>query len=283
MNAKKSIAPARSEPEIFVITSEDEFVNLRNSTYPESDTATISEDELVNVRRSIGSKTHVHTSFTNSEGELENFRKSAVPELVSNMDIAMLEDNMLEDNMLEDDMLEDAVLEDELGDPNAAIANRKGAANEQIPFTSPQDEYTGFLNADNDGVGIPQLALPLSKNRSVFNLSTRTRAARPMDTETPSYHKYSPRKYLKLTLERYVFPSTRPQGPGDLWTCEFKRCGHKVYNGYSPCGKARIQEHLKLHAGEGQENTNLSIPSNHSYPIVIGYVVSFILLIISIS
>lgn len=77
--------------------------------------------------------------------------------------------------------------------------------------------------------------------------------------------KYLPRKYLELRVVEYDLPSTEPQGPGDLWTCTFESCFHRVHGASKPEGKARVSEHFKTHATQAQEKINLALNESRPY------------------
>ena len=63
----------------------------------------------------------------------------------------------------------------------------------------------------------------------------------------------------------YEIPSDRPQGPGDLWTCSFENCEHRVHECSKPKGKARIKEHFQLHAQQAQEKIDLALTESRPY------------------
>ena len=77
--------------------------------------------------------------------------------------------------------------------------------------------------------------------------------------------KYFPRKYLELRVVEYDLPSTKPQGPGDLWTCTFENCLHRVHEASKLDGKTRIMEHLKTHAVQAQEKIDLALNESRPY------------------
>lgn len=77
--------------------------------------------------------------------------------------------------------------------------------------------------------------------------------------------RYFPQKYLELRVVEYDLPSTKPQGPGDLWTCTFEGCFHRVHEASKPDGKARILEHFKAHATHAQEKIDLALNESRPY------------------
>lgn len=77
--------------------------------------------------------------------------------------------------------------------------------------------------------------------------------------------KYLPRKYLELKVVGYDLPSTEPQGPGDLWTCTFEGCVHRIHEASKPDGKVRIMEHFKTHATQAQDKIDLALNESRPY------------------
>ena len=77
--------------------------------------------------------------------------------------------------------------------------------------------------------------------------------------------KYYPQKYLELRVVEYDLPSTEPQGPGDLWTCTFEGCLHRVHEASHSDGKTRIMEHFKTHATQAQEKIDLALNESRPY------------------
>ena len=77
--------------------------------------------------------------------------------------------------------------------------------------------------------------------------------------------KFLPRKYMELKVVEYDLPSSEPQGPGDLWTCTFEGCFHRVHEASKPDGKARIMEHFKTHATHAQEKIDLALNESRPY------------------
>ena len=106
---------------------------------------------------------------------------------------------------------------------------------------------------DNDE--IMEAASPLA------NASTNSRPVRlpppcPKSADAP-YHEYLPDDYIELKLVHYDLPTTIPQGPGDLWSCEFEGCTKRVYEGSTVEGKEKIKEHFKEHEESAKEKIDL--------------------------
>ena len=101
--------------------------------------------------------------------------------------------------------------------------------------------------------------------RSAENLELMTNPPRdgsPADAHGP---RYLPKKYLELRVVEYDLPSTEPQGPGELWTCTFEGCFHRLHEASKPDGKARIIEHFKTHATQAQEKIDLALNESRPY------------------
>ena len=80
-----------------------------------------------------------------------------------------------------------------------------------------------------------------------------------------SHHEYLPRNYIESKLVSYQIPSTEPQGPGDLWTCTFEGCRHRVHAASTPDGKERIKAHFKEHADSAQAKIDLALKESRPY------------------
>ena len=108
---------------------------------------------------------------------------------------------------------------------------------------------------------------PITTLRSAKDLEILTNPP-PEDSssqEVTPEPKFLPRKYLELKVVEYDLPSMEPQGPGDLWTCTFEGCFHRVHEASSVDGKARIKEHFKTHATSAQEKIDLVLNESRPY------------------
>lgn len=76
---------------------------------------------------------------------------------------------------------------------------------------------------------------------------------------------FMPRKYLELKVVDYDLPSMDPQGPGDLWTCTFEGCRHRVRKASTTKGKDKIREHFKTHKSNAQEKIDLALDESRPY------------------
>ena len=106
---------------------------------------------------------------------------------------------------------------------------------------------------------------PMTTIRTAEDLELLTNSAKndsPVDAHGP---KYLPQKYLELKVVDYDLPSGEPQGPGDLWTCTFESCFHRVHEASKLDGKARIMEHFKTHATQAREKIDLALNESRPY------------------
>ena len=78
----------------------------------------------------------------------------------------------------------------------------------------------------------------------------------PKPADAP-YHEYLPDDYLEVKLVHYDLPTMIPQGPGDLWSCEFEGCMKRVYEGSTDEGKKKIKQHFKDHEVSAKEKIDL--------------------------
>ena len=81
----------------------------------------------------------------------------------------------------------------------------------------------------------------------------------------PLYPHYLPRKTTEIKMVAYDIPSDQPQGPGDLWTCNFENCNKRVHEASKPKGKVQIKEHFKEHARRAQEKIDLALAESRPY------------------
>lgn len=80
-----------------------------------------------------------------------------------------------------------------------------------------------------------------------------------------TYPYYLPRKVTEVKMVSYDIPTDQPQGPGDLWTCNFQNCNHRVHQASKPKGKAQIKEHFQNHARQAQEKIDLALSESRPY------------------
>ena len=85
------------------------------------------------------------------------------------------------------------------------------------------------------------------------------------NTSEAPYHEYLPDPYIEVKLVHYDLPTTLPQGPGDLWSCEFEGCFTRIYEGSTEEGKEKIKEHFLEHAESAKEKINLVMNERRPY------------------
>lgn len=106
-------------------------------------------------------------------------------------------------------------------------------------------------------------ALPVTDGKQI---SSHTRSHQPTtEANSALYHEYLPRKYVDVKVVEYDLPSCQPEGPGDLWTCPFDKCNHKVHEASSAAGNAKIKDHFQAHAQEAQEKIDLVYKESRPY------------------
>ncbi|KAL8951875.1 MAG: hypothetical protein Q9222_002181 [Ikaeria aurantiellina] len=79
------------------------------------------------------------------------------------------------------------------------------------------------------------------------------------------YPHYLPEKVEEVKMVAFDVPSDQPQGPGDLWTCAFENCSHRVHEASSSKGKAQINDHFQQHARLAQEKIDLAVSESRPY------------------
>lgn len=140
-----------------------------------------------------------------------------------------------------------------------AAARRRNLAATQDPDDSQQDEEDG-VNSHEAAEVSPIITIRNAKDLALLNNPPTNRS--PNGTPSPNF---LPRKYLELKVVEYPLPSTDPQGPGDLWTCTFEGCFHRVHEASSSAGKKRIKDHFKTHATQAQEKIDLALDESRPY------------------
>ncbi|KAL8735964.1 MAG: hypothetical protein Q9166_000526 [cf. Caloplaca sp. 2 TL-2023] len=79
------------------------------------------------------------------------------------------------------------------------------------------------------------------------------------------YPYHLPRKTTEVEMVAYDIPSDQPQGPGDLWTCQFENCNKRVHEASKPKGKEQIKSHFQEHARRAQEKIDLALAESRPY------------------
>ena len=125
----------------------------------------------------------------------------------------------------------------------------------------------GSEDEGNDDEADQSQESPITTLRSAKDLEMLTNPPPENNSsrEVTPEPKYLPRKYLELKLVEYDLPSMEPQGPGDLWTCTFEGCFHRVHEASSADGKERIKKHFKTHATSAQEKIDLVLNESRPY------------------
>jgi hypothetical protein len=139
-----------------------------------------------------------------------------------------------------------------------AAARRKGLrATQELGESS--DNGDNNERARSEGSPITTM-----HNAKDLELMTNPSADRLSPEATPR-PKFLPRRYLELKVVEYDLPSTEPQGPGDLWTCTFDGCFHRVHEASSSDGKVKVKAHFKTHAAQAQEKIDLVLNESRPY------------------
>lgn len=116
----------------------------------------------------------------------------------------------------------------------------------------------------DSGPAEEELSAPPASDQK--QISSHTRSHRQTTEADPGqYHEYLPRKYVNVKVAEYDLPSCRPEGPGDLWTCPFDTCNHKVPEASSAAGNASIKDHFEAHAQEAQAKIDLVYKESRPY------------------
>lgn len=68
-----------------------------------------------------------------------------------------------------------------------------------------------------------------------------------------------------LSIVSELLPSYEAQGPGDVWTCPFDGCSHKVYGASTESSQRLIREHYHTHAVQSQAQLDLIYKEKRPY------------------
>lgn len=142
--------------------------------------------------------------------------------------------------------------------PSGGKYSKKAAARQQ-GLQATWDENSRI----DEGVHLENS--PITTLRNAEDLGILTNPPDRSSQEIDPTPRFLPRKYLELKLVDYDLPSTEPQGPGDLWTCTFEGCFHRVHEASTTGGKRRMQEHFKTHASQAQEKIDLALDESRPY------------------
>ncbi len=118
---------------------------------------------------------------------------------------------------------------------------------------------------DYDDDEIMEDASPLAT--ATATTQNRNKRQAPSDRTPPEapYHEYLPGPYIEVKLVQYDLPTDRPQGPGDLWSCEFEGCTKRVYEGSTDEGQKKIREHFQEHQASAREKLDLVMNERRPY------------------
>ncbi|KAL8801378.1 MAG: hypothetical protein Q9182_004492 [Xanthomendoza sp. 2 TL-2023] len=81
----------------------------------------------------------------------------------------------------------------------------------------------------------------------------------------PLYPYHPPVQPIEVEMLAYDIPTDRPQGPGDVWTCQFENCNQRVHEASKAKGKALIKAHFQDHARKAQEKIDLVVKESRPY------------------
>ncbi|KAG8530350.1 uncharacterized protein KY384_004852 [Bacidia gigantensis] len=101
------------------------------------------------------------------------------------------------------------------------------------------------------------------KNGNHLNRITNPPSERPLHDDDSPPPEFIPRKFLELRIVEHELPTLDPQGPGDLWTCTFEGCGHRVHS--ASANRKKIRDHFKSHKIGAQEKIDLALDESKPY------------------
>lgn len=149
--------------------------------------------------------------------------------------------------------------------PSGGKTARKAAGRRKSLLAVDGSIKGSHEDEENDEDSLFSEGSPITTIRTAEDLELLTNPPREGSPDDAHDPKYLPRKYLELRVVEYDLPSTEPQGPGDLWTCTFEGCFHRIHEASKPDGKARIMEHFKTHAAQAQDKIDLALNESRPY------------------
>ncbi|KAL8813034.1 MAG: hypothetical protein Q9200_000556, partial [Gallowayella weberi] len=138
--------------------------------------------------------------------------------------------------------------------PKGSKYSKKTAGRRRsLPSIVDGPAETDNVSTESDNNETPQLpeASPLAA------ISTRHPA--------PLYPYHPPVRPIEVEMRAYDIPTDSPQGPGDVWTCQFENCNQRVHEASKAKGKALIKAHFQEHARRAQEKIDLVVKESRPY------------------
>ena len=245
---------------------------------------TLLQDEYSKIKARVIGASNTPKAASSENIDSSKKRKSVSPRMEGTKDkktckgklVAQLERHLPETAPSEQVL--DSLSSDEDGVPNVLTRKRKSilqpsgsktarkAAGRRKSFLAVDGLTECFHSKEeSDEEPRPSDESPITAIRTAEDLEFLTNSLGEGCPDDDHCLKYLPRKYLELRVVEYDLPSAEPQGPGDLWTCTFEGCLHRVHEASRPDGKARIMEHFKSHATQAQEKIDLALNESRPY------------------
>lgn len=149
--------------------------------------------------------------------------------------------------------------------PSGGKTARKAAGRRKSPLAMDRLIQGHYREEEMDKDSQFSEGSPVTTMRSAEDLELVTNPPREGSPADAHGLRYFPKKYLEMRVVEYDLPAAEPQGPGDLWTCTFEGCFHRVHEASKSDGKARIVEHFKAHATQAQEKIDLALNESRPY------------------
>ena len=145
------------------------------------------------------------------------------------------------------------------------------AAGRRLSPSGIQDPLASDNNADEEEEFVLRPVRPeespittIKNGQHLRSITNEAKAPR-RKSESPPPPDFLPRKFLELKVVEHNVYSMEPQGPGDLWTCPFEGCAHRVHKASSNEGKELIRAHFKTHDSLAEDKINLALNESRPY------------------
>lgn len=154
---------------------------------------------------------------------------------------------------------------------NTSLVPMHRLSNEFELLNDEVESPNSSLSSEGNRHGLGGLAANLSINEQTMPTPrTRGETRQRELTADPDSYISAPSKNVRRMPTRYELPTEEPQGPGSLWTCEFRGCRFREYAADTAEGLERIRVHRQENHDGIEETVRDSRASQQ--PSAFGYV-----------
>ncbi|KAL9051043.1 MAG: hypothetical protein Q9162_006266 [Coniocarpon cinnabarinum] len=113
----------------------------------------------------------------------------------------------------------------------------------------------------------PTIAKPSQTNLPAHTNGVTTTPIEPDPLPLKLKIKLPPRKVptTRVTISTTPLPSFEANTAGDIWTCPFDGCAHRIFGASEPKSKTLMEEHYKMHAHDSQKQLDMAYAEERPY------------------